>query len=278
MADLPPDAAAAPSLADDENKLAEYASALADGIDAELDDWIRRAIASRVSSSADAEAVEGLTSAAIADARADVVPRVRTLLATDIAEQRTGPLDILRSGVRHITAALDALGAPRPPRGDFEQRAFPDDHFDLSPASFADVASSLHEPGLMWGAAKAHVHLRRRREASAKPISPPTVVAFVPDLMDSSKVKGAIDGVTMVRSAGALSDVTEADVVLVDLGRHGALDAVAALSAKPSVQRVIAFGSHVDDALLADAEAQGADEVLARSVFFSRLAKGTLLA
>lgn len=277
MADLPPDAAGARSLADDENKLAEYASALADGIDAELDDWIRQAIASRVSSSAGADAVEGLTSAAIADARADVVPRVRTLLATDIADQRTGPLDILRSGVRHITAALDALGAPRRPRGDFEQRAFPDDHFDLSPASFADVAPSLHEPGLMWGAAKAHVHLRRR-EASAEPISPPTVVAFVPDLMDSSKVKGAIDGVTMVRSAGALSDVTEADVVLVDLGRHGALDAVAALSAKPSVQRVIAFGSHVDDALLADAEAQGADEVLARSVFFSRLAKGTLLA
>jgi putative CocE/NonD family hydrolase len=41
--------------------------------------------------------------------------------------------------------------------------SFPDDAYDLGPASFADIDPSLHEPGLMWGAAKAHVHLARRR-------------------------------------------------------------------------------------------------------------------
>ena len=35
--------------------------------------------------------------------------------------------------------------------------------YDLSPASFADLAPALKEPGLVWGAAKAHVHLSRRR-------------------------------------------------------------------------------------------------------------------
>jgi hypothetical protein len=40
---------------------------------------------------------------------------------------------------------------------------FPDDDYDLTPASFADLDPALHEPGLRWGAAKAHVHLRRHR-------------------------------------------------------------------------------------------------------------------
>ncbi len=33
----------------------------------------------------------------------------------------------------------------------------------LAPASFADLHPDLHEPGLVWGAAKAHVVLARRR-------------------------------------------------------------------------------------------------------------------
>ena len=41
--------------------------------------------------------------------------------------------------------------------------SFPDDPYDLTPGSFADVDPSLHEPGLVWGAAKAHVVLARRR-------------------------------------------------------------------------------------------------------------------
>jgi hypothetical protein len=44
------------------------------------------------------------------------------------------------------------------------QRHFPDDLYDLTPASFADIDPALHEPGLVWGAAKAHVHLRRRAQ------------------------------------------------------------------------------------------------------------------
>jgi|GEM_PF-127766 len=297
MADLPTEAGQGESgratLADDERTLADYAQALVAAVDAELDGWVRRSIAQRAPTDAAAAEIERVTATATAATRAHVVPRVQVLLAADIAEQRTGPLDLLRSSVHFATEALHELGATRVERGEFEQRAFPDDHFDLSPASFADVAPALHEPGLLWGAAKAHVHLRRRREAEigtgagADPTASPTggesagtaavVVALAPDLMDASKVKSAVPGVTMVRTAAALADITEADAVLIDLGRAGSLDAIATLAVADGVGRIVAFGSHVDEALLAEATKRGADEVLARSVFFSRLAKGALL-
>lgn len=90
------------------------------------------------------------------------------------------------------------------------------------------------------------------------------VVGYAPDLMDQSKLKGA--GVEMVRSVADLTDVI-ADRVLVDLSRPGVLEAVAGIDAE-----VIGFGPHVDDDLLAAGRAAGCTEVLARSVFFRRLA------
>jgi len=98
----------------------------------------------------------------------------------------------------------------------------------------------------------------------------PRIAAHAPDLMDQSKIRGALDNVSFVRRVDALAS-TEADVVLVDLNRPGVLDVVGAISAT-----VIGFGSHVDDELLDAARAAGCDEVLARSVFFSRLARGAL--
>jgi hypothetical protein len=93
-----------------------------------------------------------------------------------------------------------------------------------------------------------------------------SIVAFVPDLMDRSKVSAAAgDRVRFVASAGELSK-TEADVVVVDLSRPGVLEAL------PSIKsRTIGFGSHVDTELLDAAKEAGCDEVLARSAFFSQL-------
>ena len=53
-------------------------------------------------------------------------------------------------------------------RDEVAVRQFPDDVYDLVPASFAEVDPELHEPGLVWGAAKAHVHLARRRSEGAR--------------------------------------------------------------------------------------------------------------
>ena len=78
-------------------------------------------------------------------------------------EQRQNPLSILRGAVRYPTRVLRAVGAQPVARDEFDERSFPDDEFALTPAAFADFGPAVHEAGIMWGAAKAHVHLQRRR-------------------------------------------------------------------------------------------------------------------
>jgi hypothetical protein len=145
----------------DEQKLHEYAVALADAVDEALPRWIERCVARYVAVEGDlARQVRELT----AVASAEVAVQMRELLFTDIDAQRRNPLAVLRAAVRYPTDLLASLGVPAPDRDSFAERAFPDDRYDLSPASFGDVDPSLQEPGLLWGAAKAHVHLQRRRD------------------------------------------------------------------------------------------------------------------
>ena len=98
------------------------------------------------------------------------------------------------------------------------------------------------------------------------------VVAYVPDLMDRSRlsaVGGAVGGaaVEFVSSPAGLRDLAaSADLVIVDLERPGVLEILPEVKA-----RTIGFGSHVDRALLAAARAAGCSEVLPRSAFFGRL-------
>jgi hypothetical protein len=96
------------------------------------------------------------------------------------------------------------------------------------------------------------------------------VAAYVPDLMDRSRVDAAARAagatVSHARVPGALDGA--ADLVVVDLGRPGVLDVLAAHSS----QRTVGFASHVDRALLRAARRAGCQTVLTRSVFFGRLA------
>jgi hypothetical protein len=91
------------------------------------------------------------------------------------------------------------------------------------------------------------------------------IVAYVPDLMDRSKIAAAAPGTTFVPSPAALAS-TDAPTVVVDLSRPGVLDALATLRGR----RVIGFVSHVDTAA-SDAAAQAGCEVFRRSEFFRRL-------
>ncbi|HVE47093.1 MAG TPA: hypothetical protein VNA57_10165 [Acidimicrobiales bacterium] len=94
------------------------------------------------------------------------------------------------------------------------------------------------------------------------------IAAYVPDLMDRSKVAAAAKEAVFVRTPADLAAAgADADLVVVDLSRAGALDALSELSDV----RTIGFGSHVDRDLLAAATAAGCDEVLPRSKFFSTL-------
>jgi hypothetical protein len=95
------------------------------------------------------------------------------------------------------------------------------------------------------------------------------VVAYVPDLMDRSKVAAAVPGATFVDRPDALAPIASgADVVVVDLGRPGVLEALPALVATGA--RVIGFGSHVERATLDAAAATGC-EAMPRSQFFRSL-------
>lgn len=112
----------------------------------------------------------------------------------------------------------------------------------------------------------------------------PAVVAFVPDLMDRSKVRSGFPDAELVPAPAKLADaVARAGgatgrpvLVLVDLGRPGAFDAVRGLGAAPG-RRVVGFASHVDEAALAAARDAGV-EAVPRSVFFRRLHRGELVA
>ncbi|HEX7131717.1 MAG TPA: hypothetical protein VF228_04045 [Iamia sp.] len=147
--------------------LAAYATALADGVEAHLSGWVERVVAERYGQWT---ASTGLPDEIRATARAEgerataaVAPRVRALLERDVDDQPTGPLALLRTATAHPTTVLRAAGVPPVRRDEVAARLHPDDVYDLSPASFADVHPDLHEPGLTWGAAKAHVVLARRR-------------------------------------------------------------------------------------------------------------------
>lgn len=143
----------------------EYAKALADAVDTALAGWVIRSV-ERVALASGRGADDALMAAATEageKARAEAGAQVRQLLEADIDEQRTTPLSILRDAIRYPTAVLRDAGVPPVERDDYSREAFPDDAYDLTPASFADVDPALTEPALVWGAAKAWTHKERHK-------------------------------------------------------------------------------------------------------------------
>lgn len=96
----------------------------------------------------------------------DVMPDLRALLLTDIDSQFVSPLSLIRKAVSFPTKVLRDNNVPEVNRDEFAIRNFPEDVYDLSPASFGDLNEELHVLGIAWGAAKAHTHLQRRKQGS----------------------------------------------------------------------------------------------------------------
>jgi hypothetical protein len=149
----------------DEERLAQIAGALADRVEVVVPGWIEGLVVLRVQQWRGDVADDVLVRAARAgeDAGREVGPRMRALLGADIDEQAANPLQLLRAATRHAHAVLEQLGVPEVARDEFARRSFPDDRYDLMPATWGDVDASLHEAGIAWGAAKAFVHKARRR-------------------------------------------------------------------------------------------------------------------
>jgi hypothetical protein len=156
----------------------DHAQALAEGIEAALPAWVERSVA-RIMTAATAAAtapaspsagaarsvwagVAAAARAAGARAAGDVGPQVRALLDTDIDQQWTTPLAIVRAAaVAYPTEVLRDAGVAPVGRDAFAVERFPDDPYDLTPASFADLAPELGPLGIAWGAAKAFEHKTR---------------------------------------------------------------------------------------------------------------------
>ncbi len=154
-----------PSDKDPEGQLALHAEALSTGIDECLAGWVVRCVEQRLVEWAGSVTDDIADQAARAgeEARTEVAPRVAAMLHTDIDSQRVSPLAVVREAIRYPTEVLAAAGVPPVVRDEVDERLHPDDHYGLAPANFGDIDPRLAEPGLAWGAAKAFVHLARRR-------------------------------------------------------------------------------------------------------------------
>ena len=258
--------------------LAAHADALADGVCRALPAWVERSVdrVHRAWLGPPPPAIVDAAHQAGLGAAADVGQRVRSLLSADIDSQTTTPLALLRTAVRYPTAVLADAGVPPVERDAMDAAMFAEDVYGLSPATFADIDPSLADLGLAWGAAKAWVHRRRH----ARP-APAPVIAYVPDLMDRSKVLAAAPAAIVVRASSDLVDAVRTaaagavpgagPIVVVDLARPGVIEVIPAIVAAGG--RVVGFGSHVDGELLRAAREAGCAEVLARSAFFGRIAE-----
>ena len=92
------------------------------------------------------------------------------------------------------------------------------------------------------------------------------IVAYVPDLMDRSKVAAAGDCVFVSKPADLVGLSAGADVVVVDLTKPGVVEVLAGLDS-----RVIGFANHTSRDVMDAARAAGCDQVMARSEFFANI-------
>jgi hypothetical protein len=158
---------------DPEAVLAAAGAALADAVVAALPAWVERSVRELLvafggggggggGGAADPAAVERAREAG-RRAADEVGPELRRLLAADVDRQWANPLTLVRRAVSFPTAVLAGAGVPPVVRDEYDETHFPDDVYGLTPRAFTDVDPSLHEPALVWGAAKARASMVRHR-------------------------------------------------------------------------------------------------------------------
>ena len=142
----------------------EIGKRLATDTIAALGPWVGRCVAEACERAGTTELPAGNeTSTAAERCAAEIGPQLMALLSEDVAEQRSTPLAIVRTAVRFPTAVLEGAGVPAAERDAFSEERFPDDPYDLTPTSLADIDPELGSLAMAWGAAKA-LELRRRAE------------------------------------------------------------------------------------------------------------------
>jgi hypothetical protein len=137
--------------------LDDYAANLVAVVALVVPEWIERCLARH------GVPMDGRAVAAARAAGQEATERLQALLALDVESQPTTPLSVLRAVTHHATAVLAAAGIAPARRDEMRARSFPTDVYDLAPATWSDIDPRLHDPGLLWGAAKAREVIDRHR-------------------------------------------------------------------------------------------------------------------
>lgn len=202
---------------------------------------------------------------ALAAGAAWLSANLEDLLALPLHQQRRGPLEVFQEAMRFPTDALAGAGVPVVSRDPASVAALPGDLYSLAPASSRQLGEEVWTAHLTWGATKAQA-MRMTR----------LVGLLSGNLMDRSRIGPLVDRsgaqlIVWTNHAAATHDAggDPPDLILADLAAPGSLQAI-----EKWVQtgvRVIAYGPHVDREALRSARQAGAEQVLARSVFFEKL-------
>ncbi len=157
-----PAADASASASSDQERLLAFSKDLANQIDVGLPQWIRASL-ERFLDEDQLTALQAEIETAEREDSTAIMVRLRTFLDQDIDQQRTTPLAILRQAVPLVTNILQQAGVPHVNRDRDAARLHPDDGYDLTPASYGDFGDDVQQASLLWGAAKAHIHIQRRK-------------------------------------------------------------------------------------------------------------------
>ncbi|HXW31822.1 MAG TPA: hypothetical protein VEJ21_01925 [Acidimicrobiales bacterium] len=173
----PPGAGAAAEEAD--RRLAQIGAQLADAVIATVPAWVEHSVVrvldafdaagSRLDSEGDRAEALARARRAGEEASAELAGPLQHLLASDVDDQWTTPLVLVRQLVAFPTAVLAGAGVPPVERDRFAEQHFPDDRYGLTPASLAVLGEGPADLALAWGAAKAAAHRARHRRPSRSP-------------------------------------------------------------------------------------------------------------
>lgn len=131
----------------------QAATAIVDGVERLGAQWVVRTILDAAGPAAAGLTDEARRAGEAAAAR--VVGQLREVFAAAPEQQRSTPLEIVRTLRYEATAVLADAGIPAAVRDSFEARSFPDDVYGIVPRSLADLGDDELGPLLLaWGMGK----------------------------------------------------------------------------------------------------------------------------